>query len=577
MRARIPPPPVYSPHARPGTSQVQRAMAPGRLPLPPPPVYNPHARPEPAPVQRSVAPGRASAPLPPVHNPPARPVPRALQAKLPQPGEPRLPAHPTPSARTVPVPSPVPSRLAPPRLPSPVLQECKRQKKRPRKDEKEEEARPDDGKGKKRRLASSARRAAAPRKVAGRARGTATFRELNAHARALLDAYGKAFQAEHKRPTKEKIENVTSGVAAFYESDEDDEELIATPQRSYAAMRGKAAELGISRVLPRSHIPNIHSEMIALYTLFQRRDESATPHTHLRCLGVSKEICFLCQVMLTLFNVDYDRAYVSRNLYSGWKDPTGYIERADRKGLATPRYLLTRLGMSVPAAIARLRALIADDGIIASILDGGLQGAALRATIKRLTALDKSLVGSGGAKGARVRRPAPNTKSGRRLLRLLRAARAKGAGAKGGGKKPGARGAYAPTAAQNLAFAADGRRLERIAPDGDCLYAALIRLGAYVGTIAQFRRRIAIAVRLGEIDTSGFNLDPVAITRDIVRVGSYDNLGGDVAPSIIAQVLGITIIIYNEDGNTTTLNGGTHGTFHLVRVTHPLPHYHAAR
>ena len=531
-------------------------------------------------MQRSTAPGRLPAPPPPVHNPPARPAPRALQAKLPQPGEPRLPAPLPLPARTIHLPFPAPSRLAPPRLPSPVLQECKRDK-RPKKRKEEEQG---DGREKKRRTATPVRKVAAVRKGAVRkARGTATVQDLNAHSRALLDAYGEAFEAKHERPTKEKIENVTSGVAAFYESDEDDEELIATPQRSYAAMGERAAELGIARVLPRPYIPNIHSEMIALYTLFVRREESDTPHTHLRCLGVSKEICFLCQVMLTLFDVGYDRAFVSKHLYPGWKDPTGYIRRADAKGLATPRYLLGRLGMSIPAAIGRLRALIHDNGIITSILDGGLQGANLAGTIKRWAALDKSLVGSGGAKGARARRPAPNTKAGKRFIRLLRAAaRAKGAGGKGAGPKgggkrpPKARGAYEPTAAQNAALAADNRDLVRIDPDGDCLYRALIHLGACRGTIRGFRRRIAGAVRDGEIDISGFNLDAETIATQIERVGSFDNLGGDVASSIIAQVLGITIIIYNEDGGTTPLNGGVAGTYHLVRVTHPLPHFHAA-
>jgi hypothetical protein len=138
---------------------------------------------------------------------------------------------------------------------------------------------------------------------------------------------------------------------------------------------------------------------------------------------------------------------------------------------------------------------------------------------------------------------------------------------------------YVLTPAQSQALARDHVENVDTPPDGDCLFASLIQVGAFAGDVRQFRTRIADAISGGRVNLAGFGLDPVATARDIRTMGSYNNLAGDSTPSIISQVLGVEILVYNEDGSVSTLDPGVpHApTFRVIRFTHPGAHYHATR
>ncbi|WP_375758439.1 OTU domain-containing protein [Corallococcus exercitus] len=134
---------------------------------------------------------------------------------------------------------------------------------------------------------------------------------------------------------------------------------------------------------------------------------------------------------------------------------------------------------------------------------------------------------------------------------------------------------YFLTSAQAARLARAGRQNVAIAPDGDCLFASLIRVGAYAGSVMRLRQLVADRVANGRIDISAFNLDPRQTAADIRRLGSYNNLAGDATPSLLANALGINILIYNPDGSTTTLDSGSARTFHVIRFLAPAAHYHA--
>ncbi|MBL6446343.1 DUF4157 domain-containing protein [Fulvivirga sp. 29W222] len=136
---------------------------------------------------------------------------------------------------------------------------------------------------------------------------------------------------------------------------------------------------------------------------------------------------------------------------------------------------------------------------------------------------------------------------------------------------------YVLTAAQSDALTRDFLGNVNTTPDGDCLFNSLITVGAFDGNVQEFRDHIADAVSNGGVDVTPFGLDQDATELDIRTPGSYNNLAGDATPSIIANVLDINIIIYNEDGQTTTVapEGGGQSEFNLIRFLSPGAHYHA--
>jgi hypothetical protein len=131
------------------------------------------------------------------------------------------------------------------------------------------------------------------------------------------------------------------------------------------------------------------------------------------------------------------------------------------------------------------------------------------------------------------------------------------------------RGQYDPSDEQRNAIV--GRNLVRIAPNGDCLYAAVVAAG-HATSVRQLRDDLATAIENGTIDISGWG-DPVKVGRKIRKMGSYAHYVGDYAPELLTQLLHIRIEIIPENGVAYTRGAGG-PTVSLLRVTYPLEHYH---
>jgi hypothetical protein len=159
-------------------------------------------------------------------------------------------------------------------------------------------------------------------------------------------------------------------------------------QRKYPGMDDLAKEnLASLEIASRASIPNIHAEMYALYIVMRRLVEDGAA-VRLLEIQPSNPVCFFCEVMLRLFNVEYDHAYVSKKVHPKWKEPSGHIEYEETA--LTPRAMLERFGMDVNEAVARIRPLFEDVedrvGVAFAnrILDGRLHGRDLGALIKDL-------------------------------------------------------------------------------------------------------------------------------------------------------------------------------------------------
>ncbi|HKC63357.1 MAG TPA: hypothetical protein VKB86_06955 [Pyrinomonadaceae bacterium] len=370
---------------------------------------------------------------------------------------------------------------------------------------------------------------------------------LSKHSTGLLDAYRVSFKKKHNKETKEKLDNVTSTVSVFYDSDDEsmEEDLIATPQRTYKVKHEKAKEDNIT-VLPRSPIPNIHAEMASLHHVFTERLFGERKHLRLRSTGPSKQICFLCQIMLKIFNVQYNEGFTSKILYPSWKDPTGYVK--NEKGLFhTPRTMLMAIGMNVEQARARLSGLLksAPNGLIDAILDGALQGtASLQKTIAALIKADNTLTKGSerSSTGKTVRNASRNTKQGRRILaeqaRVRREMRKQ-----------------EQEAQAKILELLKARKLKPgpdIA-DGDCLFHAirhqLHRLHIQID-IQALRQRIVQLIAENQQYFAAFTQEGSVdlLIQQIGTMRSWNNQGGDVAAEIIATVLQRDIVVVSPNG-----------------------------
>ncbi|MEQ9009572.1 MAG: hypothetical protein RLP12_16955 [Ekhidna sp.] len=141
---------------------------------------------------------------------------------------------------------------------------------------------------------------------------------------------------------------------------------------------------------------------------------------------------------------------------------------------------------------------------------------------------------------------------------------------------------YAPREAQINSLQSQGLEFVPIAPDGDCLFNALIEMDIRPDNVSnanEFRR--FIAERVTNEDSQYIpaqDMDRDAIANTIATPGSYDDEVGDITPSIIARELNVNIIIHNDDGTRTPINvPRSNQTIHLVRVRNPSNHYHATR
>ncbi len=135
--------------------------------------------------------------------------------------------------------------------------------------------------------------------------------------------------------------------------------------------------------------------------------------------------------------------------------------------------------------------------------------------------------------------------------------------------------AYRPTPAQVSAYPA-GYQLVEIAPDGNCLFASIVAAGRFTGTAQALRIAVGNAVRSGTITANGFVevADREVIAAQVEMDGYYNNLTGDAAPLLIAELLNLTIMIILPNGARVRVGHGTAGTVWLVRVTQPLEHFH---
>lgn len=136
---------------------------------------------------------------------------------------------------------------------------------------------------------------------------------------------------------------------------------------------------------------------------------------------------------------------------------------------------------------------------------------------------------------------------------------------------------YVLTAAQIASLTHAGRDNLDVLGDGNCLFHAVIAVGAHPGPVQALRNAVASSVSGGAIDVRPFNLSPAKTAKAIRTPGSYNNGAGDATPSLIAHALGVTFIIHNENGTTTTLDGGNAATYHLIRFLRPGAHYHATQ
>lgn len=136
---------------------------------------------------------------------------------------------------------------------------------------------------------------------------------------------------------------------------------------------------------------------------------------------------------------------------------------------------------------------------------------------------------------------------------------------------------YMLTAPQIASLTHAGRDNLDVQGDGNCLFNAVIRVGAHAGPVQALRNAVARSVASGAIDVRPFNLSPAKTAKAIRTAGSYNNSAGDATPSLIAHALGVTFIIHNENGTTTTLDGGHAATYHLIRFLRPAAHYHATQ
>jgi hypothetical protein len=135
--------------------------------------------------------------------------------------------------------------------------------------------------------------------------------------------------------------------------------------------------------------------------------------------------------------------------------------------------------------------------------------------------------------------------------------------------------AYRPSHKQVLFLESRGQELRWIEPNGDCLFNALAATGVEIGDVGAFRQRLANYLRENAPRYRDFvieeNVEDVA--RQIETSGSYFNLGGDMSPFLIADMLRIDFTILNGDGSFNDFGNGS-GRHLIIRVTSPLPHFH---
>lgn len=260
------------------------------------------------------------------------------------------------------------------------------------------------------------------------------------------DIYGKDPKHKGKTLDPERLKQNTTAVAV-YEKDiemsgiEDDgekkkdgsdvdldeqQELYSSllAQRSYPGMLDIANEQHMELRIAKGDMGNIHAEMLGLsHSMDQMVSQGimdAMLHVH-----PSQSVCFFCEVMLRLFNVNYDQSFTDKRMFGNWVDPTGMFRDEENDGLPhTPRTMLQLFSMDVEEAVQRVLPLFQSldnpRQFVDRILDGSLQGGELKKLVQDLKNGSKELADAnkrGGKSSSSGRAPGKNTKAGRRLKR----------------------------------------------------------------------------------------------------------------------------------------------------------------
>jgi hypothetical protein len=235
------------------------------------------------------------------------------------------------------------------------------------------------------------------------------------------ERYSEIYATEHegKGLDPERLKQNTVAFAQFLQ-----QHGVALPvvlaQRSYPGMKELAEEHGGVLATAPSHLLNVHAEMLGLYLQMQSLVDSGLVNVMLH-VHPSQPVCFFCEVMLRLFNVEYDREFVDRRMFPGWIDPSGYFKTGEQRYF-TPRMMLELFGIDVEAAALRILPLFADvdepKTFVRRILEGELQGQELKAMIRDLKKASPTLAKANEkARGGGTRKPSKGSKAGRRALR----------------------------------------------------------------------------------------------------------------------------------------------------------------
>ena len=177
---------------------------------------------------------------------------------------------------------------------------------------------------------------------------------------------------------------------------------------------------------------NMHGEMGGVHHSLESRLAKGGEPAVLEEIGASQEICFLCEMVLSMLGIAYDHAHISRIVYPKWDDPTGKFR--DEGGFLPLSALLERLGISRAEArgrlVARLTRETGDeaqagalaDRILAGELQGGRERIELIRDLRKVPSLKAASAKSKSAATTSTGRK-PQTKAARREKALLDKAR----------------------------------------------------------------------------------------------------------------------------------------------------------
>ncbi len=258
-----------------------------------------------------------------------------------------------------------------------------------------------------------------------------TERGLSHLASRQLDAAAAAHAATGSPHT---LQAPTMAVGRF--RDPDGVHLKTSNQRNLPGTRAQAATDRLEILPPvGGAYPNMHAEMRGVHHSIEQT--RAGKPTSVEEMGASQEICMLCELVMTMLGIAYDKKHVSKIVYGKWDDPTGKFR--DAGGFVGLDAVLVNLGVDKGEARLRLIHRLSQEmpevkatAFADRILHGELQSAGSRKAIMRELKAFKSIKSSAaGGRAAGGRKS--STKKGRREARALAKARRAHFGAAGAG------------------------------------------------------------------------------------------------------------------------------------------------